>query len=378
MSNTSVSSSAGIDRFFAGPGARADRWRDLVELAEAWSSDASKKGGFEAALAEMTATEEFHAYPGPQLLSALRDHAAKDATATAGLARRITRALLTRSYRQNPGDWDAQDDGEEVASTVVPPALGRTDAYRPYFEVLIVTGMPAARWPTIAAEWRRLRRPQDPFVYEPVLVGSFEDAFCATILNPDLAAVVIQEGFAFKSRHDAPILRSLLDTAERPAGVQASALKLAQILKRVRPELDLYLVSTGKVEETAGSAEANAVRRVFYAVEELLELHLAIGTFHALPIARGKSVFRSDWIRDMGEFYGPTLFLAESSATTGGLDSLLEPTGNIKRAQDKAARAFGADRAFFVTNGTSTSNKMAVQALVGPGDIVLVDRNCHK
>ena len=103
-----------------------------------------------------------------------------------------------------------------------------------------------------------------------------------------------------------------------------------------------------------------------------------IGTFHALPIARGKSIFKSDWIRDMGEFYGPTLFLAESSATTGGLDSLLEPTGNIKKAQEKAARAFGADRVFFVTNGTSTSNKMAVQALLAPGDIAIVDRNCHK
>ena len=33
---------------------------------------------------------------------------------------------------------------------------------------------------------------------------------------------------------------------------------------------------------------------------------------------------------------------------------------------------------FFVTNGTSTSNKMAVQALLGPGDIAIVDRNCHK
>ena len=103
-----------------------------------------------------------------------------------------------------------------------------------------------------------------------------------------------------------------------------------------------------------------------------------IGTFHALPIARGKSVFRSGWIRDMGEFYGINLFLAESSATTGGLDSLLEPTGNIKKAQDMAARAFGADHVFFVTNGTSTSNKMVVQALVAPGDIVIVDRNCHK
>ena len=80
----------------------------------------------------------------------------------------------------------------------------------------------------------------------------------------------------------------------------------------------------------------------------------------------------------MGEFYGLNLFLAESSATTGGLDSLLEPTGNIKVAQEYAARAFGADRAFFVTNGTSTSNKMVEQALLAPGDIMLVDRNCHK
>jgi arginine decarboxylase len=170
----------------------------------------------------------------------------------------------------------------------------------------------------------------------------------------------------------------------------------------VRPELDLYLLSDRRVEEIAGDPAADIVRRVFYAVEELLELHLAIlegvaaryetpffdnlkkyaerpiTTFHALPIARGASIFKSDWIRDMGEFYGPNLFLAESSATTGGLDSMLEPTGTIKRAQEMTARAFGADRVFFVTNGTSTSNKMVVQALLAPGDIAIVDRNCHK
>ena len=80
----------------------------------------------------------------------------------------------------------------------------------------------------------------------------------------------------------------------------------------------------------------------------------------------------------MGHFYGTNLFLAESSATSGGLDSLLEPTGNIKKAQDLTARAFGAKRAYFATNGTSTSNKIVVQAICKPGDIVIVDRNCHK
>jgi arginine decarboxylase len=375
----------------------------LVEVTEAWSGGSGNREEFEAALAEMTATEEFHAYPGLRLLTALRDHAAAgDASAAAALCRRITRAVLTRSFRQNAGEWDAHEDDEGVAADVLPPTLGRADARRPYFEVLIVTGVPAARWPALATEWRRLRRPQDAFIYEPVFVGSFEDAFCATTLNPDLAAVIIHEGFQFRSRHDAPILRSLVEAADQKESAEVSALHLAQVLKRVRPELDLYLVSNGRVEDIAGSPAANVLSRVFYAVEELLELHLAIlegvqarfetpffdnlkkyaqrpiGTFHALPIARGKSIFRSDWIRDMGEFYGPTLFLAESSATTGGLDSMLEPTGNIKKAQEMAARAFGADQVFFVTNGTSTSNKMAVQALLAPGDIAIVDRNCHK
>jgi arginine decarboxylase len=392
-----------IDRFFAGPGARGDQWRNLVELAEAWSHSVGSRNKVEAALDETTSTEEFHAYPGLELISALREHVAEnDAHATASLARRITRAVLTRSFRQNPGDWDVHEGDEAAAADVLPPALGRSDARRPYFEVLIVTGAPAARWPALTAEWRRLRRALDSFIYEPVIVGSFEDAFCAAMLNPDLAAVIVHEGFAFRSRHDAPILRTLTAAVEQHDGAEASALNLVQVLKRVRPELDLYLVANGRVEDIAGSPKATAVRRIFYAVEELLELHLTIlegvqaryetpffdnlkkyaqrpiGTFHALPIARGKSIFKSDWIRDMGEFYGPTLFLAESSATTGGLDSLLEPTGNIKKAQELAARAFGADHVFFVTNGTSTSNKMAVQALLAPGDIAIVDRNCHK
>jgi arginine decarboxylase len=402
MSDASTAQSGRIDQFFAGPGARGDQWRAIVELAEAWASGSGNREKVEAALAEMVATEGYHAYPGVQLIAGLRDHCAKgDAKAAASLARRIARAILTRSFRQTHGDWDVHEEGDETPD-LLPPALGRGEAHRPYFEVLIVTGAPAARWPSIAAEWRRLRRPQDAFIYEPVIVGSFEDAFCATALNSDLAAVIIHEGFAFRSRHDAPILRTLAESMDRHESADASALRLAQAIKRARPELDLYLVATGRVEAIAGDPQANAIRRVFYAVEELLELHLAIlegvqaryeapffdnlkkyaqrpiGTFHALPIARGKSIFKSDWIRDMGEFYGPTLFLAESSATTGGLDSLLEPTGNIKKAQEMAARAFGAEHVFFVTNGTSTSNKMAVQALLAPGDIAIVDRNCHK
>ncbi len=237
-----------------------------------------------------------------------------------------------------------------------------------------------------------------------MIVGSAEDAVAAAIVNPNIAAIALYEGFALRTRQDASLIRALLEAygVQAEIGEEDLTLDLADILKRLRPELDIYLLTDRSVEKLAGDVRSNAVRRVFYQVEEPLELHLSIlegvrarfvtpffdnlkkyaarpiATFHALPIARGKAVFKSGWIRDMGEFYGVNLFLAESSATTGGLDSLLEPTGNIKKAQELAARAFGADRVFFVTNGTSTSNKMVVQALLAPGDIAIIDRNCHK
>ncbi len=381
MSKDAKPASHRIDQFISGPGGRADNWRDLVEAAKAWTTGSGDRAKYEALLNDLAVTEEFHGYPGMQLMAALKENAAAgDAAASLALSTRIVQALMTRSFRQHAGDWSVRDDGENGVTDLLPPAFGRSEARRPYFETLIVTGVPATNWQNLANEWRRLRRPVDGFVYEPVIVGSLEDAFCAAMLNHNIAAVVINEGFALHSRHDAPVLRAIAAMANLKDESEASAFRLAHIIKRIRPELDIYLMSNRDVEAMAGNPEANVARRIFYSVEEILELHLSIlegiqdrydtpffdnlkkyaqrpiGTFHALPIARGKSVFRSDWIRDMGEFYGPNLFLAESSATTGGLDSLLEPTGTIKRAQDKAARALGADRVFFVTNGTSISN----------------------
>jgi arginine decarboxylase len=127
MARATVGEPSRIDQFFAGLSARADRWRNLVELAEAWSSGSGSRVNLESALAEMAPTEEYHAYPGHQLMTALRDRAAEnDARATASLARRITRALLTRSFRQNPSDWEAHEDDEGVAADVLPRSKAST------------------------------------------------------------------------------------------------------------------------------------------------------------------------------------------------------------------------------------------------------------
>jgi len=102
------------------------------------------------------------------------------------------------------------------------------------------------------------------------------------------------------------------------------------------------------------------------------------GVFHALPLARGSSLLNSGpLVADFQAFYGQNIFNAETSATTG-LDSLLEPKSVISEAQQLAAQCYGSLNSFWVTNGTSTANKITAQAILSPGDIVLIDGNCHK
>jgi len=415
MTTAPKATGARVDQFFAGVETRFDRWRSLLQAARAWEGAASQQrpenekyqAVVSASVAELRQWEDFFAYPGQALLKTLDERIASgDAGGTARLVQSLSAALLTHSYRTNLADWEGEEQSRIGLAERVPGAGEETVPHRPYFEVLVVSPARPAAWSELGQELRKLRRPQDKFIYEPVFVGSFEDAVLATILNGSLEAVMIYEGIPFASSHHSPVLREVLTSHLAASGIDANSgqygLALAQGLKQLRPELDIYFLSDREVEKVAGDTSAACVRRVFYQVEEPLELHLSIldgigdrydtpyfdnlqkyaqrpmGTFHALPIARGKSIFKSNWIRDMGQFYGLNLFLAESSATTGGLDSLLEPTGNIKVAQEKAARAFGADHVFFVTNGTSTSNKMVEQALLAPGDIMLVDRNCHK
>ncbi|GAB3557338.1 decarboxylase [Arthrobacter alkaliphilus] len=256
----------------------------------------------------------------------------------------------------------------------------------------------------LQTELHSQRRPADAYHYELVFVPSFEDAIVAVLLNPDIQACVLRPGFVPNSRQRlGRDVRNFLDRflgkplPQRPLD---RILGLAEKLGQLRPELDLYLVAGVGIEELAGSL-TRQFRRIFRR-QDGLELHLSLlagiaeryeapffhavqqysrkpaGVFHALPVSRGGSVIHSKWINDMGEFYGLNLLLAETSATSGGLDSLLDPHGSLKKAQKLAARAFGAQKSLFVTNGTSTANKIVHQSILAPGDVVLVDRNCHK
>ncbi|RUS67906.1 Biodegradative arginine decarboxylase [Saezia sanguinis] len=78
------------------------------------------------------------------------------------------------------------------------------------------------------------------------------------------------------------------------------------------------------------------------------------------------------------QFFGENMLRADVCNAVEELGQLLDHTGPVAASERNAARIFNADHCYFVTNGTSTSNKIVWHHSVAPGDVVVVDRNCHK
>ncbi|MBB5374262.1 Orn/Lys/Arg family decarboxylase [Acidocella aromatica] len=78
------------------------------------------------------------------------------------------------------------------------------------------------------------------------------------------------------------------------------------------------------------------------------------------------------------EHLGEAVFRNDLDNSVVELGDLLVHEGPARQAEIEAAKIFGAERTYFVLNGTSTSNKIALSAIIAPGNLVLFDRNNHK
>ncbi|MCA9727941.1 MAG: ornithine decarboxylase, partial [Candidatus Eisenbacteria bacterium] len=400
------------------PRARTDSWNRLRDAARrlrridrSSSEHARLQQSCQALFEFLDAVEAFHAFPGRPTLRQVRQHFEKGIyEAFSRQTIRLVRLLTTDAYRRLDLSESGVTDYSDLldVSRLSESVHGRLkQEERPYFEVLLVDDLSPEEEKELRTRLRNLRRPDDGFLYEVVIASTFEDALLAVLINPCIEGCVVRNTFPFPGSSSLDFISNVYELLRvTPAEIDAAmpserSLILGQLLKKLRPELDLFLVTDAPVEDVAGEP-SDAFNRVFYQQEDYLDLHLSIlkgidarfetpffealrkysrkptGMFHALPISRGRTIARSHWIQDMGRFYGNNIFLAETSATTGGLDSLLQPTGSLKHAQELAARAFGARRTYFVTNGTSTANKIVMQSLVQPGDLVLLAHDCHK
>ena len=101
-------------------------------------------------------------------------------------------------------------------------------------------------------------------------------------------------------------------------------------------------------------------------------------SWHCPCHSGGVAFLKSPVGRMFHQFFGENMLRADVCNSVDELGQLLDHTGPIAQSERNAARIFNADHCFFVTNGTSTSNKMVWHHAVAAGDVVVVDRNCHK
>lgn len=382
---------------------RSETWYRLknnaVELKRASKSkelNADARDCFEA----LHLIEQYWAYPGIERVRELEtlyhDH---EFAALSNALIDTVRALISGSYRNDVEDFSLEKRREHQED------LTFETKQQHYFELLIVDDADEVEQQEIIEKLAKAADGSDKFNYKVLFARSFQDALLAIAFNPNIQSTIIRFGIPFVSKNKIDSVSSfaskLLEKGDAVRKSRDRGYELAAILREFRPEVDQFYVTDISVGDISDGT-LKCFNRIFYRSEDMQEMHLSVlqaikerydtpffsalteyskkpmGVFHAMPISRGNSVFKSRWIRDFGEFYGRNIFLAETSSTTGGLDSLLQPTGPLKKARELASTAYGSQRTFFVTNGTSTANKIVVQAMVKPEDLVLIDRDCHK
>lgn len=388
---------------------RLHRWTALrhecEELSHCHRGSANEKRHRDRAaelMDSLLCIERYFAFPGISRMDKLRESLElAEHVSLSNKVAEISRHLVSDVYGSEYNfllDHDEHQNNEVLPEPISGPRKN-------YFETLFVEDMGARDELALRRKLKDITDPNEVFAYDITVQRSFQDALIAILFNHNIQAVIIRYAPAYKSSNIHPVIKPyiqrVLDLGFEGRKETSLGPLLGTYIKRFRPEVDVYYITDTALSNLKEST-LKTFRRVYYRKEDFQELHLALlrgireryetpffsalkdysqkptGIFHAMPISRGNSVFKSRWMRDFGEFYGRNMFLAETSATTGGLDSLLQPTGPLKKAQEMAAKAYGALRTFFVTNGTSTANKIVLQGLVKPGDVVLVDRDCHK
>ncbi|OBF62156.1 amino acid decarboxylase [Mycobacterium sp. 852002-53434_SCH5985345] len=382
--------------------ARVDTWnllddacRHLAEVDLAGLDKTHDVARVKRLMDRIAAYERYWLYPGAANLATFRAHL--ESLSTVRLTEEVSMAVrLLSEYGDRAGLFD-------TSAPLADQELVAQAKQQQFYTVLLADDAPATAPDCLAECLRDLRNPSDDVQFEILVVPSVEDAIAAVALNGEIQAAIIRDDLPLRSRDRLPLMNTLLG-ANEDVDIPDRAndwVECGEWIRELRPHIDLYLLTDESIA-AGDDTEPDVYDRTFYRLNDVTDLHSTVlaglrnryatpffdalrayaaapvGQFHALPVARGASIFNSKSLQDMGEFYGRNIFMAETSTTSGGLDSLLDPHGNIKKAMDKAAHTWNSDHTYFVTNGTSTANKIVVQSLTRPGDIVLIDRNCHK
>ncbi len=119
--------------------------------------------------------------------------------------------------------------------------------------------------------------------------------------------------------------------------------------------------------------------RFWYALKQYVQVKAGTN-WHTPGHSGGNAFAASPFLRGYYEAFGSMIFRSDLSVSVESLGDLSSPEARtpLSEAQRLSSEIFGTALSCYVTNGTSTSNKAMLMTLLKPGEVVFVDRNCHK
>ena len=200
---------------------RSDRWSALREATAALTRNPSAgeaaqlRSTAEALFDSLSTMEAYWAFPGKLAFSLIRRHFEQGKLDDVSFAvNRIKRALTTGAYRRRsiPLERDSVDQDEQDDEAHHSPEMRALS--KPYFEVLIVDSVSEQQERWLKANVTGMRRQEDQFIYEAVVVPSIEDALIAVLFNHNIQAIVVRPGLVLHSDRVEEILTQYLARAE--------------------------------------------------------------------------------------------------------------------------------------------------------------------
>jgi len=151
-------------------------------------------------------------------------------------------------------------------------------------------------------------------------------------------------------------------------------------MERIAAVIDVTSTSIndykGTIEQIVSSYEALILPPFFKALSDYVGDNNA--QFDCPGHQGGQFFAKHPTGRAFYDFFGEHIFRADLCNADVKLGDLLIHEGYAHDAQAHAAAVYNADKTYFVLNGTSSANKVVLNALLTPGDIILYDRNNHK
>ena len=171
---------------------------------------------------------------------------------------------------------------------------------------------------------------------------------------------------------DLPII-VVIEDGNEDAKINLQKIKSGVIIDSSKKNIEFY---SRKIETLAQKYENKIDSPFFRALKEYT--FTANSQFDCPGHQGGEFFMKHPAGKSFVDFFGENLFRADLCNADVKLGDLLIHEGPAYDAEKFAAKVFNADKTYFVLNGTSASNKIALNAIVTPGDLVLYDRNNHK